>query len=721
MIISESHRIRPAGRHLLTIGRDLIQDSYAAVVELVKNSYDADSPDVNISFKVSPDKSSYTIVILDHGHGMPRDTVINKWLVPSTPDKLERKISPSGRIMQGRKGVGRYAASVLGSDLLLETIDSKGERTTLFVEWNSFDNAEYLDDVEVLVETKQVNLPSGTTLTITGGGDFLKEWNQKEFEKLKFELKKLISPVRKSLGEHSDSQDFLINLAIENFEGIPNTDETMDSFPIFDLYDYRISGKINSTGTGVLTYSIKKARNTTVEEIPISLGSATACGNLEFDIRVYDRDADSIDSLIRRGLTNESGQYVGKLAARKLLNEFNGIGVYRNGFRIRPLGDAEFDWLKLNQQRVQNPSQKIGSNQVIGYVLIESEEQSNLIEKSARDGLRENNSYDKLKKITNKVISELEVRRFNYRRKIGLSKPSIKLENELEKLVSFESLKKQIQLELTRSGMATHEMGGVIDIINRQEEEKSKAAEEIRQAVATYQGQATLGKIINVVLHEGRRPLNYFRNEVPRINRFSEKLIQTNDIKYILEIKKISDDVEKNSIVLSDLFKRLDPLATGKRPPKKELKIKDEINSSVSIFREELLSNNIEVKISCNELARILGWSQDIHAIFTNLIDNSIFWMNECNSENREIKIHVESQNENIEYIDFCDTGPGIEPTLITDNVIFEPQFSTKTGGSGIGLAIAGDAAERNGLILQALESKKGAYFRLQVKEKNDE
>jgi hypothetical protein len=87
---------------------------------------------------------------------------------------------------------------------------------------------------------------------------------------------------------------------------------------------------------------------------------------LTFDIRVYDREAEAIDSLINRGLKDEYGNYVGKLQARQLLNEYNGIGVYRNGFRIRPLGDADFDWLKLNEQRVQNPSLRIG-NRICSY------------------------------------------------------------------------------------------------------------------------------------------------------------------------------------------------------------------------------------------------------------------------------------------------------------------------------------------------------------------
>ena len=50
--------------------------------------------------------------------------------------------------------------------------------------------------------------------------------------------------------------------------------------------------------------------------------------------------------LISRGLKDEKNNYVGKLQARDILNNYSGIGVYRNGFRIRPLGDPDFDWLK---------------------------------------------------------------------------------------------------------------------------------------------------------------------------------------------------------------------------------------------------------------------------------------------------------------------------------------------------------------------------------------
>lgn len=715
------YKIRPAGRHLLTIGRDLIQDSYAAIVELVKNAYDADSESVEIHFKATEKPSEnisdnpekrIEITVRDYGHGMSQDTVINKWMVPSTSDKLERKKSPHGRIMQGRKGIGRYAASMLGSTLLLETVSEDSEKTTVLVNWHDFETSEYLDDVELLVETHPTDEQSGTALTIEGGEEYYREWNEKQFKDLNFELKKLISPVQNSMDKAA--QDFQIHLKISGFSDVEDLEETIAPYPIFDLFDYKISGRINSNGKGTLTYALQKARNTVEEVISFDLKDSTACGDLIFDIRVYDREKESIEQLIHRGLKDDHGNYLGKLQARKILNESNGIGVYRNGFRIRPLGDPEFDWLKLNEQRIQNPSLKIGSNQVIGYVLIDSEEKSNLIEKSARDGLRDNNAYKQLQKITNEVIKELEIRRFSYRRKAGLSKPALKVEKELNRIFSFDTLKQTVHKKLIAGGMNEKSVEEVIELISKEAEEKSQTVEEIRQAIATYQGQATLGKIMNVVLHEGRRPLNYFRNEVPRIDRFIKKYKETSDFEYIQQIESIAHNTVSNAKTFSDLFLRLDPLAMGKRPAKQQLSIENEISNCFAIFRQQMADKGIKFKISGSAI--IEAWKQDIAAIFTNLIENSIFWLSEKNTDIKEIMVNIITNENSLSYIDFRDTGPGIEPNLIEDNLIFEPQFSTKPGGTGIGLAIAGEAAERNGLKLTALESTAGAYFRLSTK-----
>lgn len=716
MSSSGTYRIRPAGRHILTIGRDLIQDCYAAVVELVKNAYDADSPDVNIEFRAKPDCSGYAIIITDHGHGMSRDTVIHKWMVPSTRDKLDRRQSPSGRLMQGHKGVGRYAASILGTDLLLETVTPQGEKTTLMVEWNTFEAAQYLDDVEILIETTEVSEPSGTRLTMTGNGKLLEEWNQKQFDKLRFELKKLISPVSAPLSDELNNSEFRISLEIGGFPDVQDVTETIEPYPIFDLFDYRITGRIGADGKGILTYSLQKARNTTKEAIQFDAGAPTGCGELIFDIRVYDREKEAIESLIGRGLKDESGNYVGKLQARQLLNEYNGIGVYRNGFRIRPLGDADFDWLKLNEQRVQNPSLRIGSNQAIGYVQIQSDELSGLVEKSARDGLRENSAFTRLKEITKAVIARLEERRFDYRKKAGLSRPVLRVERELERLFSFDALKKDIRSKLTREGVDQKTADEVIEIISRDADDRNRVADEIRQTVAVYQGQATLGKIINVILHEGRRPLNYFRNQIPNLRYWYDSFLKTGDAGKLETFMRIAEGVGQNAEIFVKLFSRLDPLAAGKRSARKPLDLKKTILDSLSVFDAEMKTYHVMAKVEGPDDFRFLSWQQDIYAIFANLVDNSIYWMNEKKVPNKEITINVVTDGDSLLHIDYRDTGPGIEPNLIASEVIFEPQFSTKPSGTGLGLAIAGEAAARNSLELKAFESEQGAWFRLQPK-----
>ena len=717
MSSSDSFRVRPAGRHILTIGRDLIQDSYAAVVELVKNAYDADSPDVNIEFTADSDRDGYTIVVSDHGHGMSRDTVINKWMVPSTDDKLQRRTSFRGRIMQGSKGIGRYASAVLGKDLLLETTTQEGENTTLFVEWEDFSEAKFLDDVEILIETMESAQQPGTQLTMRGDDEFLADWDRGQFDRLRFELRKLISPV--SIALHDDR--FHIILTVVGFPDVEDiVEEEIEPYPLFALFDYKVAGTISKEGIGSLTYSSQKARNIVEEKIPFDLESPTGCGDLAIDVRVYDRDKESIDFLIGRGLKDDSGNYVGKRQARQLLNKFNGIGVYRNGFRIRPLGDAEFDWLKLNARRVQNPSLRISSNQAIGYVQIQSEAESGLIEKSARDGLKENKAFDRLKIITKKVIGKLETRRFNYRRSVGLNQSALRVDRQLEQLFSYHEMKREIRTQLDKASLDQAAVDEILYIIDREEEEKNKVVEEIRKAVAVYQGQATLGKIINVILHEGRRPLSYFRNQIPHIRHWYESFQETGDPVQLAEVLRLGEGLGQNSEVLVSLFSRLDPLAAKKRTTIKPLVLKKEIVDTFGVFENEMKSLNVSAEVRGPENFIFSSWRQDIYAIFTNLIDNSLYWIGEKETPSPEIVIEILVSGDSLQSIDYRDTGPGIEPNLIASEVIFEPQFTTKPDGTGLGLAIVGEAAERNGLELKVFESDEGAYFRLQPKTRNE-
>ena len=712
-----TYKIRPAGRHLLTIGRDLIQDNYAAVIELVKNAYDADSPHVDIEFSASPDHSGYTIIIADHGHGMSRDDVANKWLVPSTQDKVERHKSPAGRTLQGSKGVGRYAASILGTDLQLETVTEAGEKTTVYVEWRNFETAQYLDDVEVSVETAAVSEPSGTRLTIKGDDEQFAEWNKERFEKLRFELKKLTSPLCNILGAEDGVDKFHIRLTIAGFPGAADVKETIEPYPLLELFDYRISGTIGADGKGILTYSSQKARSIPDEKVPFDLEQPTGCGELDIDIRAYDREKEAIAALSKRGLEEASESPFGKLTARQLLNYYNGIGVYRNGFRIRPLGDAGFDWLELNKRRINMPTRCISSNQAIGYVQIQSEDASGLIEKSARDGFKENAAFSQLKTVIKKVIAELEWRRFEYRRKEGLSRPSAKIEQNLTGISSGQELKESVQMLLAKGAVDQTTVDEIIGLIEQDAAHKNRVAEDIRQTVAVYQSQVTLGKIVNVILHESGQPLNCFKNDVPNLLYWCKLFLETGGAEEFEQIMSIAERIEESREALVNLLNRLNPLAAKKRSAKKPLELKKAIQRTLDIFKADVAKHNVSTVISGSEEFTFLCWNQDIYAIFTNLIDNSMYWMCEKERPHREITIELVTDGDTLCYIDYRDTGPGINPEH--SELIFEPEFSTKPDGMGLGLSIAGEAAERNGLELKALDAKEGAHFKIEPKMEN--
>ena len=720
-----TYAIRPAGRHILTIGANLIKDKYAAIVELVKNAYDADAPEVTVTFFGEKEEGSgITIDVRDTGEGMSFDKVVNQWMVPSTDDKVRNPISGSGRIRQGSKGVGRYAASVLGKDLWMETITAEGEATTLFLEWESFVRAQYLQDVEILVESTITSQASGTLLRMTG--DAL--WTDKELDALQFELRKLVVP---ALGEEEPDEktaiesEFTITLEFDaswpgRYSGVS---KPIEPYPIVGFYDYRIWGHVGADGRARLHYHNNRVgeKAATLLELTIPLPESSKhdlsyCGPLDVDFRVYDRDPQGIQNLIDRGLKNpETGEALGKRMAAKLLDEYNGIGVYRNGFRIRPLGDPGFDWLSLDARRVQNPSLRIGSNQVIGFIRIASEGVSGLQEKSARDGIRESPAYFGLIEISKQILVNLEGRRYAYRKNVGLGRSQRDIDTKVNSLFQLADLREEVEKKLIAGGVDNKTQQDVIGIINAKEESNARTADNLKRTVATYQGQATIGKIVHIVLHEGRKPLSYFRNASNFISTSAKQLGRKFEQERLDNVVQRAQGFEEQAKIISGLFSRLDPLAARRGERAEEFHLAQVIKTSVAVFESELARTGITCEVDCDESITFYGWAVDFQAALTNLIDNSIYWLSTV-EEPRHISIKAQGSGETLR-LEYRDNGPGIAEEYISSQAIFEPEFTTKSdAGSGLGLAIAGEAISRNKgkLIAEYPDQGRGVYFVMQ-------
>ena len=185
------------------IGRDLINDDFIAIFELVKNSYDAYATKVKISFNdIYSDKSK--IIIEDNGKGMNYDDLENKWLFVAYSAKKDgsenkdlnfRNKIQVQRSFAGAKGIGRFSCDRLGKNLYIETTKNEEDNKTesLYVDWGNFENdlKEEFININVIHETLPDIKKIGTKLEIM---DLRSSWDREKLLKLKDALAKLINP-----------------------------------------------------------------------------------------------------------------------------------------------------------------------------------------------------------------------------------------------------------------------------------------------------------------------------------------------------------------------------------------------------------------------------------------------------------------------------------------------------------------------------------------------
>lgn len=709
----------PTGRLLMSIGKDLIKDLPAALVELVKNSYDADASYVKITYIKNED--GLNIIVEDDGHGMSQDTVLNAWMVPSTDYKLKKKNSPKGRVYQGRKGIGRYAVSLLGNKLKLITT-REGMETTACFDWDEFNSEKKLSDIPIFITTSKTTNNSGTKLIITNeyGNNLADEINEIDSQKVEKELSKLLFNIN----------DFNIIVSYENFysDDKKNICKGISQLEFSEAWHYKLSGKIHSDFSYELEYlnfytkEEKIFKDSFINELP---KGSVSCGEISIDYRVYDKDPSGIE-VIMNFVNGNQNTNLSKTEIKNMLIDKSGISIFRNDFRIRPYGDKGFDWLNLDSKRVQNPSMSIGSEQINGKIGIESEEVSGLKEKSARDGLYENSNFYTLQRIADLSLSLLEKERFKYRQKVTKKKPEA-----IDKLFDFSHINQKMEKavekaykNLMKSPEKTDEY---ITLLNQEltkeiknlEKEKETEFLEVKETIAIYQKHTTLGNVISVVLHEGRKPLSWYTNKIPIIKEYLDNLYKCEELG-LNSYNKLSDQMNKLSdeaMRMSNFFKRLDPLSSNKRGECKKISVQRQINGVIELFEEIAKDKDVEIHYNSVEVLYTNIIAEDLYMALTNIVENAMFWVGFSSETLKSIEIMSYGDDDNI-YIEILDNGPGISKEDLEDDILFTPGYSGKKrvsddNGTGLGLAIAGEAIQRNNGKLEVIESIKGACFRI--------
>ncbi|EAH8888030.1 hypothetical protein EWX35_08825, partial [Campylobacter coli] len=596
-------KIRPEARLIKTIGEDLIKNPYAAVVELIKNSYDADSEIVIVSIELTNEyvydkkQKFLKFTIEDDGEGMSLETIKNTWMVPATSYKVNKQYSSKKkRVVQGKKGIGRYASAILGDFLRITTTDLNGMTSIIEIDWKQFDDGKFLDEINIPYECNRTNLKSGTKIEIYSSievyYDEIKQqyqdkinWNKDQNKLLFKELRKLLVPTNKS---NETFEIIFLNNGLDKLD-IDDKNEKIEPFPLLDFYEYRIKGKISSNGKGLLFYENKNFENSN-EKIELDLRNT--CGNIEVDLMVFDLDPDVIQNLVNKQKDKEEKQ-LGKSEFKALIKQYSGVGIYRNLFRIRPYGDYDFDWLGLNARRVNSPTMSISTNQIAGFVSIESENKSNLIEKSDREGLKENENYDNLKKILLEVLSEVEKRRYEFRKNTKRGRVvANNIKDTIRDVFSFDDVNNKISVILHKANIDAHIIEKVQFELKQEEIKKNNGLKNIEEVLAMYEAHAALGKLVLYVLHEGRKPMQIIGLKLNNLKKSLQRFIKTKDESIEQDIKKYNEDSLSQLEKLSNLFKRLDPLMITRSSRRKEVNLYQNALNNYELFKEILKREN---------------------------------------------------------------------------------------------------------------------------------
>ena len=379
-VIRQPFRISTGLKNL--IGQDLITDEFVAVFELVKNAFDAYASIVYIRFEKD------RIVISDNGKGMSRDDILNKWLFIAYSAKKEgtednnyrRNSSVPTRPFAGAKGIGRFSCDRLGKKLSLYSKAAQNPVQILEINWTSYEedarkdfNTIQADISEARDFPSSASKPDGDTGTILEIEGLRSEWDRKKLRKMKQELMKLINPF------DEESVKFQIQIIAPDQK---NQDEEDISYNANLTEDKKDKQKliVNGNVENPILEALNK-RTTVIRVIVVDHGQIIESiledrGEIIYRIREPNpySHLKNVDISADIYFLNRKAKAI---FARRMgipSVEFGSIFLFRNGFRVMPIGSEEDDFFGLNRRKQQGQRRFLGSRDLIGRVGINATE-----------------------------------------------------------------------------------------------------------------------------------------------------------------------------------------------------------------------------------------------------------------------------------------------------------------------------------------------------------
>lgn len=724
------------------IGLENFANAEGAIVELVKNAYDADSNRCIIVFDKDADSNESFLYIIDDGHGMTSQTIIDHWMTIGTDDKLINVSSKKDRVKSGAKGIGRFALNRLGrkTNMWTFTEDDKNMGCIWSIDWNKLENVKVLSELKAELSNIHYadwigkfhdfgldKIPSlkhlfsneyhGTILQISSLND---NWTLQELNGLKNNLEMLIPEYMESI--------FKIDLySLQDIEWGGKITPT-----IYEDYDYKIVANYQQGRTIDVTiirnelnislletkyndvfkrkamlnfpYRLEDIRNKEVTR-QLHINSIIDSDSLEkvgaFDFTFYFVKNSTLEDRESDGAKKYPYNGVDAAARRKWLGKFGGVRIYRDQFRVRPYGENGNDWLGLGKRQAQSPGgvgQKMGGyrirpNQIAGIVSISRLTNASFEDKSSREGIQENTTFTLFKNLLLMIIGSFEEDRNTIMYNLSeLYKEKFPTTQEADKIAQ-ETIKANSKFSTRKI-----ENNTIVKLAEGYQTLKNELQDRDAE-IAMLRGLASIGISVATYTHELRSVMERL---LPRTKMIKETLMKYIPIEMLNGVSKYDNPYYELDLMHSEdekLYNWLRYSLNSIQRTKRDLKDIDLVSyliNFVKAWKPALEKRNIDICVLNPgvEFAVIEGIEIDLDSIFNNFVANSVASLITTDEYHKYIQIDIKLDREFV-IIDFIDNGRGlVEEYRNNPDVIFnafETSVINKNGekiGTGMGLFI---------------------------------
>lgn len=381
-------RFKISGNLIKKLGEESIANKNIAILELIKNSYDAGATLVEVELK-NITTSNPSIRIADNGKGMTSTDLENKWLNIATPNKSQQVIKVGERIPVGEKGIGRLSSESLGDLTVLRT-NPKNETAGFQInfDWTKYQDKNALANeiINTGFKIKKKKYDSGTELEIS---NLRHNWNDSDIQKNLLKDIYLLHP------PNSSPKNFKINSSIK-IPSLKKVDKKLLGAAAYQI-------KVNLTKGDTLIFEAN-TKNGISKKGTIKLTKKLICGDTTFELFYFYRSA----SALKSALNIDIDQAVIK-ESNLILDEYYGIKLYRDFFRVKPYGEDGNDWIGLDVN-FQNNSMFPRNINVFGFISISKLNNPKITDTTTREGIVYTKEFQDLQSFVQTSIQEIFVK-----------------------------------------------------------------------------------------------------------------------------------------------------------------------------------------------------------------------------------------------------------------------------------------------------------------------